>query len=152
MRVSRRRKEREPSSGMTRAVAVLTEKIRESGFNPDLVVSVGEDVATIGELLVRQLGLISLTSLQAQPKWRTERSLRKGPYIPQNLDLDRLRILLLSRAVDTGATLRGALDYVSAKGPRAVRTASIFRVETADFVPDYHIYQIKSAAEIPLWC
>ncbi len=135
---------------MGRAVTVLSEKITESGFNPDIVITVEKNGWAIGEMLVRKLGLLSLTFLGTKGNGAPGNSGSKGPdHIPRDLAVDRLRVLLVTDAVDTGDTLKRAFQYVSSKGPRAVRTASVFQVETAEFVPDYNIHRIKSADEVP---
>ena len=150
-RLSRRRKGRFLSWDINRAVEALTEKIKEDGFEPDLVIGVGGGGLTVGGMLVGKLRMSSLTFFHTKHEWTSESSGSQKPDYPENLDVEDLRVLLVTGAVDAEETLRRAFAYLSSKSPKAVKTAAIFRVETADFVPDYHIHRIKSPEQIPLW-
>lgn len=134
-----------------RAVTALSRKIKESDFNPDIVVSVGNGASTVAELLVRRLGLISLISLYRRYDWRIEDWGYREPDLPENLDVAGLRVLLVIGILDTEETADRAFHFISSKGPRAVKTASVFKVESTDFLPDYYVYRIKSREEVPLW-
>lgn len=147
-RLSRHERGGLPFRGVNRAVAALSDRIRESNFNPDVVVSVENNGWAVGELLVRRLGLTSLTSLPGLLEPGEENVPGHGVALPENLAVERLNVLLVTDAVRSGETLRRALDHISRKGVKAVRTASIFQLDAADFVPDYHIYRIRSLDEI----
>ncbi len=147
----RNHRERPSSWNINRAAALLSQKIKDSGFNPDIVVSGGKWGSAIAAMLVGKLGLISVTSLRVKQDWATGDPGNRLQYLPQNLRVDGLRVLLVMGAVNTGERLRQAFEYLSAKAPKALKTASIFRVETGIFIPDYYVYQVKSVEEIPVW-
>lgn len=136
---------------INRAAAALSTRMEEDGFAPDIVVSVGRGGMIVGRLLVGKFGLSSLSPLYVRYDWRFKTSDGLKSSRLRRLDLTGLRVLLVIGSVDTGETLREALENACSKRPRAVRTASIFKVETADFIPDYYVYQIKSSRQIPPW-
>lgn len=134
-----------------RATVALRARIEEDGFDPDIVLSVGRGGLLVGRMLIGKFGLSSLSPFHARYDWRFGNLGGHHLSHPKKLDLTGLRVLLVIGAVDTGETLREAFKHTSSKRPRAVRTASIFKVQTADFTPDYYVYQIKSSQEIPPW-
>ncbi len=150
-RPQRRRKSRFLAWDIDRAVEALGEKIKEDGFEPDIMVGVGRGGLTVGGMLVGKLRMSSLTFFHTKHEWTSERSGGQAADYPENLDVEDLRVLLVTGAVDAEAILKRAFDHISSKGPKAVRTAAIFKLDTSQFVPDYYIHRIKSPAQIPLW-
>jgi len=149
--VSRRNRGKGRVWSIERAAATLGSRIRESGFNPDVVVTAGRGGSTVGPMVVKELGLASLVSLYRRYDWTIDDSGNPQADFPRNLDLTGLRVLLVTGTVNTGKTLQRAFNHVLSRAPKDVRTASVFKVDTAQFTPDYHVYQVKSSEELPLW-
>jgi len=121
-------------------VLMLGKSIAESGFKPDLLVAVARGGWVIGRMLSDILGVkravgITISSYEDVGK-------RKGePVIlqPLNIDIRGLRVLVVDDIVDTGATLKVAVDHVRGKGALEVKSAAPYVKPWSTFRPDYYV-------------
>ncbi len=91
--------------------------VLKDGFEPDLIVALAKGGWFVGSILSDYLGseLVSL-------------DIRKGQRIEGG------KVLVVDDFINTGSTMRKALQLVHAKD---VRTASLLMLEDSDFIPNY---------------
>ncbi len=91
--------------------------VLKDGFEPDLIVALAKGGWFVGSILSDYLGseLVSL-------------DIRKGERIEGG------KVLVVDDFINTGSTMRKALQLVHAKD---VRTASLLMLEDSDFIPSY---------------
>jgi len=121
------------------AVAIVVDKVRESGFRVDAVIGIlrgGIIPATlIADMLgVEDLGVIDIKFYQA-PGVRRDKPYLKQPLI---LPVYGKNVLIVDDVSDTGLTLQLALDVVRHYSPRDVRTATLYIKPWTRLVPDYY--------------
>jgi len=91
--------------------------VLKDGFEPDLIIALAKGGWFVGSILSDYLGseLVSL-------------DIRKGQRIEGG------KVLVVDDFINTGSTMRRALQLVHAKD---VRTASLLMLEDSDFIPNY---------------
>ena len=124
----------------------LAEKIRESGYQPDIVVAVARGGYVPARLLCDFLDVTDLLSVQSQ-HWveaarAAERAILKYPY---KVDARGKRILIVDDIVDTGETLMLARDFIAREwSPEEVRVAALQWISSvAKFRPDYYHLEVR---------
>jgi len=133
---------------VTRAVKLLLESIGISGYEPDAIVGLGRGGFVVAGMLSGNLGIITLAGLDRQYIWsggeREVRIIDLG-----NIDVSGKEVLLVVAEPYTGETLRKAYEYLQLRGARRIKTASLFRTEACNFVPDYYAYRVKHVTKLP---
>ncbi len=124
----------------------LSDKIKESGWTPNVVVAVSRGGFVPARLICDFLDISDLLSIQSQ-HWveaakAAEKAILKYPY---HIDLDGKDVLIVDDIVDTGDTLSLAKDFVEKEwGPRSVKTATLQWISSvAKFKPDYYYIEVK---------
>ena len=124
----------------------LSEKIRSSGWSPDVVVAVSRGGFVPARLICDFLDISDLLSIQTQ-HWveaakAAEKAILKYPY---HVDLSGKDVLIVDDIVDTGDTLALAKDFVEKEWrPKSVRTATLQWISSvAKFKPDYYYLEVK---------
>lgn len=116
----------------------LAFRIRDDGFDPDLIVAIGRGGYTPGRLMADFLHKKELTSFRVQhysagatrePEARVVGSLDQ--------DLSGRRVLIVDDVNDSGETLEAAVAFVRDRGAAEVRTAVLQEKGTTVFATDY---------------
>ena len=124
------------------AVSALTDalgdKIRASGFRPDLVVAISRGGFTPARLLCDVLGLFNLTSIRVVHYARaaTKEQAATVKY-PLCIPVQGLRVLIVDDVNDTGDTLQVARAHLEALGPSDIRTAVLHEKSGSPVRADY---------------
>jgi len=123
----------------------LARRIRESGYEPSVIIAVARGGYVPARLLADFLGVTNMLSIQSQ-HWTeaakaAEKAILKFPY---KVDLSGHRALLVDDIVDTGETLLLARDYVLQNWrPDEVRIAALQWISSvAKFKPDYYYMEV----------
>jgi hypoxanthine phosphoribosyltransferase len=129
-----------------RLAKVLAEKVRSSGYRPDIIIAIGRGGYVPARILCDLLSLSRLTSVKAE-HWGTpaEKGERAVIRFPLCIDIRREKVLIVDDVTDTGDSLDVVLTYVKSLGPSEVRTAVLQHKEVSRFVPDYY------AEVCPVW-
>jgi hypothetical protein len=129
-----------------RLARVLAEKIRSSGYRPDLVIAIGRGGYIPARILCDLLSLSRLTSVKAE-HWGTPAEVEDRAVIryPLCIPLEGAKVLIVDDVTDTGESMALVLEYVKTLGPSEVRTAVLQHKEVSGFIPDYY------AEVCPVW-
>jgi hypoxanthine phosphoribosyltransferase len=100
------------------------ERVRASGFRPDLVVAISRGGFTPARVLCDVLGLFNLTSIRVV-HYRKAAVHEQPAYIkyPLCIDIAAQRVLLVDDVNDTGDTLAVARSHLESLGAAEVRVA-----------------------------
>ncbi len=117
---------------------VLAERVRASGFRPDLVVAISRGGFTPARVLCDWLGIFNLTSIRIVHYSRTA---TKEPSAtvryPLCISIKAERVLVVDDVNDTGDTLRAARAHLESLGPAEVRTAVLHEKTGSPVRADY---------------
>jgi uncharacterized protein len=122
---------------------ILSQKIRSSGYMPDLIVAIGRGGYVPGRLISDFLLFNDLTSMKIEhyaraADMRAEAKIR----FPISVDITGKKVLVIDDLTDTGQTLNLAVDYVWSLKPADVRTAVLQHKICSSFVPDFYAQKI----------
>jgi len=124
----------------------LAEKIRQSGYKPDIVIAIARGGYVPARLICDFLGIENLVSIQSQ-HWveaaaKGERAIIKFEYM---IDLRGLKALLVDDIVDTGESVILAKKFIEEKWrPDELRVAVLQWISpVAKFRPDYFYIEVK---------
>ncbi len=124
----------------------LSQKIKDSGWTPDVVVAVARGGYVPARLLCDFLDITDLLSVQSQ-HWTeaaraAEKAILKYPY---KVDMEGKNVLVVDDIVDTGETLLLARDYIRREWrPVEVKVAALQWISpVAKFEPDYYYLEVR---------
>lgn len=121
------------------AARELAVQIRESGFDPEVVVAIARGGLLVGGALAYALGVKSCGSINVELYTGVDETLPEPLLLPPHMDgsyLDGRRVLLADDVSQSGLTLRLAVDILQRMGAE-VRTACFYTKPQTVFVPDY---------------
>ena len=124
----------------------LAEKIKESGYKPDVIVAVARGGFTPARLLCDFLGVENLLAIQSQ-HWTeaakmAEKAILKFPY---TVDLSGKKVLLVDDIADTGESLLLAKKFILENWkPAELRIATMQWISpVCKMKPDYYVEEVK---------
>ncbi|MET1102282.1 MAG: phosphoribosyltransferase [Pyrodictiaceae archaeon] len=124
----------------------LAEKIKKSGYRPDVIIAVARGGYVPARLLCDFLGVENLLSIQSQ-HWTeaakaAERAIIKFPY---TISLEGYKALLVDDIIDTGDTVILAKKFVTEQWkPKELRVATLQWISSvAKIKPDYYYIEVK---------
>ena len=124
----------------------LAEKIRQSGYKPDVVIAIARGGYVPARLICDFLGIENLLSIQSQ-HWveaaaKGEKAIIKFEY---EVDLSGMNALLVDDIVDTGESVILARDFVKKRWkPKELRIAVLQWISpVAKIKPDYYYMEVK---------
>lgn len=121
----------------------LAERVKASGFQPDIIVAIGRGGWVPGRLLADTLGLLDLTSFKIEHYHGPRKQAQAVVKYPLSADLSGRRVLLVDDVSDSGDTFDVALAHVRSRGvPKEMRTAVIHYKIQSRYVPDFYAARI----------
>ncbi len=121
----------------------LGKAVRESGYDPDVVVAVARGGFVPARFLCDFLGISDMTSLKIQhyaPGAAKER--RAWIKYPVGGDIHGKRALVVDDVNDTGDTLKLAVDHLKSLGVAEIRTAVLHEKQTSAVRADYRAVDV----------
>lgn len=121
----------------------LAQKIKASGYMPDLIVAIGRGGFVPGRLVSDFLLFNDLTSMKIEHYSRAA-DMRAEARIkfPVPVDITGKKVLIVDDVTDTGETLKLAVDYVLNLKPAEIRTAVLQHKTCSTFMPDFYAQKI----------
>lgn len=121
----------------------LAERVRSSGFRPDIIVAIGRGGWVPGRILADFFDLMDLTSFKIEHYHGPHKQMGAVVKYPLSAPVRGRRVLLVDDVSDSGDTFEIALKHLSARGaPEAVRTAVIHHKIQSHFTPDFYARKI----------
>jgi len=116
----------------------LAARVREEGFDPDVIVAVGRGGYTPGRILADFLHKKDLASFRVQ-HYRGGGVREEGARVVGGLDRDLtdLRVLVVDDVNDSGDTLKAAVGFLAEREVAEVRTAVLQQKATSTFDADF---------------
>jgi hypoxanthine phosphoribosyltransferase len=129
-----------------RLAKILAEKVRSSGYRPDLVIAIGRGGYVPARILCDLFSVFRLTSVRAE-HWGTpaEKGEKAVIRFPLCIDIRGEKVLIVDDVTDSGDSMAVVVEYVKGLGPSEVRTAVLQHKEVSRFLPDYF------AVVCPVW-
>ncbi len=132
----------------------VARNIRQSGFQPDILVGLARGGLVPTRNLSDLLGVKDVISIKVE-HWG-EVATKDGKVelkYPIKTDLTGKKVLIVDDITDTGESIRVAKDYVQSLGPAEIRTAVLKHIFHSKFVPDFYADELKEWKWIIFpWC
>lgn len=121
----------------------LSRMIRDSGYDPHIVVAIGRGGLVPARILCDYLHIKDLTTIKVE-HWGIAATPDEKAAVkfPLCADIENQRVLLVDDTTDTGDTLKVSLEYLREFGPGEIKTAVLLHKTTSDIVPDYFVRKI----------
>jgi hypoxanthine phosphoribosyltransferase len=128
----------------------LAKKIIHEGSEFDRVVALAKGGLTFSRTLVDYLNMKELSSIQIE-FYTGIGTTNKTPIITQSLPVSIRgeRILLFDEVVESGDTLKTAVDYLHMHGCKDVRTSTLAKKPWAKFPVDYFAFETDAWVLFP---
>lgn len=117
----------------------VVNKIRSSGFKPEVVVGLIRGGLVPARLICDHLHLKNLYAVKVEHWGITAGKDMKAKLI-QGLDLDLSgkKVLVVDDITDTGESMRLATEHLKEKGPADIRSATLLHIDHSSFEPDFY--------------
>jgi hypoxanthine phosphoribosyltransferase len=121
----------------------LSDLIKNSGYNPTMVVAIARGGLVPARILCDYLHIKDLTTIKAE-HWGITATPDKKAIIkfPLCTDIKGKKVLLVDDTTDTGDTLRVSIEHLKGFTPEDLKTAVLIHKTTSEFVPDYYVKKI----------
>ncbi len=128
----------------------LGKAIRSSGFKPDIIIAIARGGWVIGRMLSDILGVRKAAGLTISFYEEVGKKSRKPVIVqPLSVDIRGLKALVVDDIVDTGATLKLAVNHVLERGASEVRSAAPYIKPWSRFLPDYYVRSVDKWVVFP---
>jgi len=122
----------------------LSQTIRDSGFQPELIVAIGRGGYAPARLLSDMLHQSNLTSFKVEHYTATRKQSETRIRYPLSADPGRQHILLVDDVNDTGDTYHAALRHLHNRGASGeIRTAALHEKRNSLFHTDFHAKEVR---------
>ncbi|MEM3607739.1 MAG: phosphoribosyltransferase [Candidatus Bathyarchaeia archaeon] len=123
----------------------LAEKIREDGFNPDLIVGVARGGWIPARILSDLLHNPNLTSIRVE-FYEDVGVTGREPRITQQLPIPvkGRKVLIVDDVSDTGRSLLIVYEHINKAGAESVKTATLHYKPHSIFKPDFYIEETSA--------
>ena len=117
----------------------LSERVRKSGYLPDLIIAIGRGGYVPSRVVADFLLMDRLTSIKIE-HWGIGASKKEKALVryPLSVDIKGTKVLVIDDVTDTGETLQVTTDYLKGFEPREIRTGVLQHKTCSAFEPDYY--------------
>ncbi len=122
----------------SRLARILAERIKASGYLPDLVIAIGRGGYVPARVVCDYMLQGRLTSIKIE-HWGIAAKMHDETIVrfPLSIDVRGEKLLIVDDVTDTGETLQAALEYIGGLFPIEMRTAVLQHKTTSHLEPDY---------------
>jgi hypothetical protein len=121
----------------------LARKIRNSGYQPEVIVAIGRGGYVPGRILSDLLGQMDLTSFKIEHYHHARKQHAARVRYPLATDVAGRRVLLVDDVADSGETFAVALEHLNSRGsPAEIRSAVLHYKSISPYVPDYYAQKV----------
>lgn len=122
----------------------LARDIKESGYNPDVVIGLTRGGWVPSRILCDHLVCKNLYAVKTE-HWGLTATRDGAAKLAQGLGVDvkGQRVLIVDDITDTGQSITLATDHVKEQEPEEVRTATLLHITHSSFTPDYFAEEIR---------
>ena len=121
----------------------LALRVLDSGFCPDMIVSIGRGGYIPARILCDFLDIYALTSLRVE---HYKKGIEQQPTAriadPLCADLSGQRVLIVDDVSDTGDTYEVAIAHVRQFHPHEIKTASLHHKVVSHYKPDFYAQKV----------
>jgi len=123
---------------------IVAEKIKGSGFKPDLIIGVTRGGWVPAMNLSDLLGIKDLLALKVE-HWgiTATKSGRAELKFPLDVELEGKKVLLVDDLTDTGESLKVSMKHLRELNPGEVKTVTLIHKSQSEFVPDFYAERRK---------
>lgn len=124
---------------MQQHAKIASDKIKESGFRPDIIIALSRGGLVPARLFCDFLVLKKCYSIKVD-HWGITAAKDGKAQLSQSLDIDITgkKILVVDDITDTGESMCISLDYIKSLGPSEVKTATLIHLNNSKFTPDFY--------------
>jgi hypoxanthine phosphoribosyltransferase len=121
----------------------LAMTMRDSGFQPDMIVAIARGGYLPARILSDYLGIFDLVSVKVEHYHGIHKERVAKVRYPLGANIDGKRLLLVDDVSDSGDTFEVATRHLQRQGtPEALMTAVLHHKRTSAFVPDYFVEEV----------
>ncbi len=126
----------------------LFEMVYDSGYQPDILIGISRGglvpMRIFSDLSTKLWPNVEITSMQVK-FYRKIAERESSPIIVQDIghSIRDKKLLILDDVADTGHSLKTATEYLNFKGPKEIRTATVFYKPWSILKPDYHVLETE---------
>ncbi|RLI22114.1 phosphoribosyltransferase [Candidatus Bathyarchaeota archaeon] len=124
----------------------LAQKIRSSGFKPDVIIAIARGGFVPARLLCDYLDVVDLLSIKIEHWIETGKHKEEATIkYPFDYDLSGRKVLIVDDIADTGKSVVLASKHVAEKcKPEELKTATMQVIPaTSMIIPDYYVDEVK---------
>lgn len=130
------------SATVTRLCRKLAHAIQDSGFSPDVVITIARGGYVPARLICDLMNIYNLASIRIKHYTGADKSEAARLIDPLSMDIQGMKVLLVDDIDDTGDTLQLALEYLKSMGPNEIRIAVLHHKVISTLTPDYFAKKI----------
>ena len=118
---------------------IVAEKIKKSGFKPDIIIAIIRGGLVPAMNLSDLLGIKDLLALKVEHWGITATKSGKAELkVPLNASIDDKRVLLVDDLTDTGDSIKISLNHLKELNPDEIKIATLLHKSQSDFKPDFY--------------
>ncbi|MHA1617604.1 MAG: phosphoribosyltransferase [Candidatus Njordarchaeales archaeon] len=127
-------------SSIIKKTLKLCKKVEESGFRPDIIVSILRGGAVPAAIFSDYFGVKDIAPIRIVFYKRVSETSEQPQIVhPLTIDVSGKNVLIVDDVADTGKTLKLALEHVKSKNAKEVKIATIHLKPWSILVPDFFI-------------
>lgn len=117
----------------------LARQVHDSGYRPDMIVSIARGGYVPGRVLSDFLGLMDLTSFKIEHYHGAHKKGAAHVRYPLAADITGRKLLVVDDVSDSGDTFAVAFEHLASRGsPAEVRSAVLHHKTVCKYAPDYY--------------
>ncbi|MEM2637695.1 MAG: phosphoribosyltransferase [Candidatus Korarchaeota archaeon] len=120
----------------------VAQKIRESGFKPDILIAIARSGFVPGRLLSDYLGHPNLVALKVEHWLDTTAQHKEDATIPYKIrfPIRGKNVLVIDDLVDTGKSILRTKEFLAQEEPQEIRSAVMIYLKNSAVAPDYYSF------------